>query len=184
MARVFLGLGSNIERERYIVAGLDALARLFGEIEHSSVYDSAAIGFEGSAFLNLVVALETPLGVAALAAQLRQIEVEHGRPVNATRFSSRQLDIDILTYDDLVGAVDGVVLPRGEILENAFVLQPLAELAPQRLHPAVGKSYAQLWSGYDTAAQQLRRIDFEWQGRLISECDTNAGPPAGGFARS
>ena len=181
MARVYLGLGSNIERERYIVAGLDALARLFGDFEHSSVYDSAAIGFDGAAFLNLVVALETPLSVADLALQLRQVEVEHGRPVNASRFSARQLDIDILTYDDLVGVVDGDVLPRGEILENAFVLQPLAELAPTKRHPAVGKTYAQLWSVYDTRAQQLRRIEFEWRGRLISEDDTNARPPADGF---
>ena len=98
MAHVFLGLGSNIERERYVVAGLDALQRLFGEFEHSSVYDSAAIGFDGQAFLNLVVAVETDLSVAVLARQLRQIEVEHGRPANATRFSARQLDIDVLTY--------------------------------------------------------------------------------------
>ena len=56
MARVYLGVGSNIERERYIVAGLDALQGLFGELALSSVYDSAAIGFEGQPFLNLVVA--------------------------------------------------------------------------------------------------------------------------------
>ena len=153
MARVFLGLGSNIERERYIVAGLDALARLFGDFEHSSVYDSAAIGFDGAAFLNLVVVLETPLSVADLALQLRQIEVEHGRPVNASRFSARQLDIDILTYDELVGVVDGVVLPRGEILENAFVLQPLAELAPTRRHPAVGTNVESVSPGAASTRQ-------------------------------
>jgi 2-amino-4-hydroxy-6-hydroxymethyldihydropteridine diphosphokinase len=163
MAAVFLGLGSNIERERYIVAGLDALQRLFGEFEHSSVYDSAAIGFEGQAFLNLVLSVETDLSVAELASQLRQIEVEHGRPANATRFSPRHLDIDILTYDDLVGVVDGVELPRGEIVENAFVLQPLAELAPNGLHPELGSSYAQLWESYDKGAQQLAKVDFEWR---------------------
>jgi 2-amino-4-hydroxy-6-hydroxymethyldihydropteridine diphosphokinase len=168
MATVFLGLGSNIERERYIVAGLDALQRLFGAFEHSSVYDSAAIGFDGQAFLNLALSVETDLSVAELASQLRQIEVEHGRPINATRFSARHLDIDILTYDDLVGVVDGVVLPRGEILENAFVLQPLAELAPNGLHPELGSSSEELWESYDKSAQQLAKVDFEWRGRLIS----------------
>ena len=171
MAHVFLGIGSNIERERYIVAGLDALQRLFGDFEHSSVYDSAAIGFEGQAFLNLVVGVETDVSVVEIAGKLRQIEIEHGRPANATRFSARQLDIDVLTYDDLVGVVAGVVLPRGEILENAFVLQPLAELAPDSRHPREGRTYGELWEGYDKDSQMLAKIDFEWRGRLISQCN-------------
>jgi 2-amino-4-hydroxy-6-hydroxymethyldihydropteridine diphosphokinase len=173
MARVYLGVGSNIERERYIVAGLDALQGLFGELALSSVYDSRAIGFDGQPFLNLAVAIDTSLSVGQLARQLRHIEVEHGRPVHATRFSARQLDIDILTYDDEVGTVDGVELPRGEILENAFVLCPLAELAPEAAHPTTGCSYAQLWRDYYQAtgadeSQKLTRIAFEWRGRLIS----------------
>ena len=93
MPRVYLGVGSNIERERYIVAGLDALTGLFGELELSSVYDSAAIGFDGQPFLNLAVAVDTRLELAELARTLRHIEVEHGRPANAVRFSARQLDI-------------------------------------------------------------------------------------------
>ena len=167
MARVYLGVGSNIERERYIVAGLDALQRLFGDFDHSSVYDSAAVGFEGQPFLNLVVGIDTQLSVAELAKQLRAIEFEHGRPLNATRFSPRQLDIDILTYDERVGTVDGVQLPRAEILENAFVMQPLAELAPQVCHPVNGRSYAELWAEFDLTSQQLSRVDFEWRGRAF-----------------
>ena len=168
MARVFLGVGSNIERERYIIAGLDALQGLFGELALSSVYDSQAVGFDGQPFLNLVAAINTDLGVGELARQLRHIEMEHGRPANATRFSSRQLDIDLLTYDDKVGVFDAVELPRGEILHNAFVLQPLAELAPQVLHPTAGKCYASLWRAYDQASQQLVKVDFEWRGRPVS----------------
>ena len=165
MARVFLGIGSNIERERYIVAGLDAMARLFGDFSHSSVYDGAAVGFEGQPFLNLVVCVETGLEPAELAKVLRAIELEHGRAVNATRYSARQLDIDILTYDDRVGMEGGVQLPRAEILYNAFVLQPLAEMAPDSVHPVAGKSYAQLWREYDQSSQQLQRVEFEWRGR-------------------
>lgn len=172
MARVFLGLGSNIERERYITAGLDALERLFGDMALSPVYDSAAIGFEGRPFLNLVAAVSTEMPLAELAPTLRHIEVEHGRPPNATRFSSRQLDIDILTYDDLVGCIDGVQLPRDEILENAFVLCPLAELAPDTLHPVEQRSYAALWRDYDSAAQPLEQVEFSWRGRLISRPGT------------
>jgi 2-amino-4-hydroxy-6-hydroxymethyldihydropteridine diphosphokinase len=171
MARVFLGVGSNIERERYITAGLDALQGLFGELTLSSVYDSAAIGFEGQPFLNLVAAVQTELPLAELAAQLRHIEVEFGRPPNATRFSSRHLDIDILTYDDLVGTVSGVQLPRDEILENAYVLCPLAELSPQGIHPEVKRSYASLWAAHDRVDQALTKVNFLWRGRVISAAE-------------
>jgi len=169
MARVFLGLGSNIERERYLNAGLDALEALFGELLLSPVYDSEAIGFEGHPFLNLVVSIETQMSVGELARLLRHIETEHGRPENAPRFSPRQLDIDILTYDDLTGVVEGVELPRGEILENAFVLRPLADLAGGTVHPLSKKTYAQLWSEFAQESQRLCRVAFQWHGRSISE---------------
>jgi 2-amino-4-hydroxy-6-hydroxymethyldihydropteridine diphosphokinase len=168
MAQVYLGLGSNIERERYLTAGLDALQGAFGDLALSPVYDSAAIGFEGQHFLNMVVVVDTELGVGELARQLRHIEIEHGRPANAQRYSSRQLDIDILTYDQLAGVVDGVELPRGEILENAFVLRPLADLAPDSRHPVDGRTYAELWADYDQNSQSLQRVAFSWRGRMIS----------------
>ena len=171
MAQVFLGVGSNIERERYITAGLDALHSLFHELALSSVYDSAAIGFSGQPFLNLVAAVNTELPLAELAARLRHIEVEHGRPVNATRFSARHLDIDILTFDDAVGTFDGVQLPRQEILENAFVLCPLAELSPESVHPLLKRSYRALWQEYEQASQPLTRVDFTWRGRSISTAE-------------
>ena len=167
MAQVYLGVGSNIERERYITAGLDALQGLFGDFALSSVYDSSAIGFDGQPFLNLVTAVHTDLGVGELARRLRHIEVEHGRPANATRFSARQLDIDILLYDDRVGVIEGVELPRGEILENAFVLCPLAQLAPDLRHPVQGETYASLWQAYDKDTQSLHKVAFEWRGRAL-----------------
>jgi 2-amino-4-hydroxy-6-hydroxymethyldihydropteridine diphosphokinase len=171
MAHVFLGVGSNIERERYITAGLDALKGLFQQVALSPVYDSPAIGFEGQPFLNLVAAVQTELPLQALAAQLRHIEVEYGRPANATRFSPRHLDIDILIYDDVVGTFGTVTLPRDEILEHAFVLCPLAELAPDSVHPVLKRSYRSLWAEFDCAGQPLRKVDFVWRGRAISTAD-------------
>jgi 2-amino-4-hydroxy-6-hydroxymethyldihydropteridine diphosphokinase len=171
MATVYLGLGSNIERERYITAGLDALGRLFQDIQLSSIYSSEAIGFEGQPFLNLVACVQTELALADLAKVLRDLEIEHGRPQNASRYSARQLDIDILTYDDLVGDFGRVRLPREEILENAFVLRPLAELAGQRLHPEAGKTFSDLWEAYDKGRQSLERVDFHWGGRQISHSE-------------
>jgi 2-amino-4-hydroxy-6-hydroxymethyldihydropteridine diphosphokinase len=171
MAQVFLGIGSNIERERYITAGLDALQGLFHQLVLSPVYDSPAIGFEGQPFLNLVAAVQTELPLLEMAAQLRHIEVEYGRPANATRFSPRHLDIDILTYDDVVGSFGSVTLPRDEILQHAFVLCPLAELAPDSVHPVLKQSYRSLWSAFDRADQPLRKVDFAWRGRAISTAD-------------
>lgn len=169
MATVFLGIGSNMERDRYITAGLDALERLFGGFEASPVYDCSAVGFDGEPFLNMVARVHTELEIAELAAQLRHLEYEHGRPEHAPRYSARQLDIDILTYDDLVGQYGEVTLPREEILCHAFVLRPLAELAPQVLHPATGRSYADLWRAFDAGAQSVRRVGFTWRGRAISQ---------------
>jgi len=168
---VFLGVGSNIERERYLTAGLDALEAMLGALALSPVYDSAAVGFDGQPFLNLVAAVHTGMPLATLAGRLRHIEREFGRPDRAPRFSPRQLDIDILTYGDAVGRIDGVQLPRDEILENAFVLRPLAELAPDAVHPVSGRSYEAHWRDYDHASQPLTRIDFTWRGRLISRAD-------------
>lgn len=168
MATVYLGVGSNIDREWHIAAGLDALESLLGELVVSSVYDSEAVGFIGPSFLNLVVGAETTLTVFEMSERLRQIETGFGRPANSPSNSSRQLDIDLLTYDQEVGEVDGVLLPRTEILQNAFVLCPLAELAPQVLHPKVQRSYRELWADFDKSSQSLNPVNFDWRGRQIS----------------
>lgn len=168
MAKVYLSIGSNIDQRRNIVASLDALADHFGELTLSSVYESEAIGFGGDNFYNLVAGIDTEMGVAALSALLHRIEDDNGRCRDGPRFSSRTLDIDILTYSELCGDIDGVHLPREEILENAFVLLPLAEIAGADCHPLQGRSYCDLWAAYDSTAQRLWPIDFEWRGQVIS----------------
>ncbi len=167
MVQVYLSLGSNRERERYISAALDALSQRFGELQISSVYESEAVGFKGSNFYNLVVGIRTDLDVATLSACLKGIEDDNGRDRSGPRFSGRTLDIDILTYGELKQSEAGVQLPRDEILHNAFVLCPLAELAPEARHPVLGETYAALWQQYDRP-QKLWPIDFDWQGRRIS----------------
>jgi len=165
MTPVFLGLGSNVERERNLFLGLEALQKMFGELTLSPVYDSVAVGFDGDPFLNLVVAVQTELELIEMAQRLRQIETDFGRPPNAQRYSARHLDIDVLTFGDAVGVYSGIVLPREEILEQAFVLRPLAELAPNALHPARRVSYAQLWESFEENAGQLTEVEFRWRGQ-------------------
>ncbi|GAB2893195.1 2-amino-4-hydroxy-6-hydroxymethyldihydropteridine diphosphokinase [Microbulbifer echini] len=162
MAQVYLSLGSNINRAQYIRAALDALAGQFGDLQVSRVFESEAVGFLGDNFYNLVVGLHTDLPVGQLALCLRGIEDANGRLRSGPMFSARTLDIDILTYDNLTGAIDGVKLPRGEIVKNAFVLQPLAEIAPEVLHPVEQKTYRQLWDEYDQASQKLWPVEFNW----------------------
>lgn len=162
MATVYLSLGSNIDREKNLSAGLDALVEAFGDLRMSQVYESEAVGFDGDNFYNLVAAIETDLSVAELALRLRNIEDANGRVRSGPKFSARTLDIDILTYDHLAGEVGGVKLPRGEILKNAFVLLPLSELAPDLVHPVQGKNYQQLWEEYDQASQKLWPVVFNW----------------------
>jgi len=158
VTRVHLGLGSNIDPAINLPAGLRALETLLGDLRCSTVYEGAAIGFAGDPFWNLVVAVDTAMSVGELQTALRKIEYRHGRPKNATRFSARTLDIDILTHGDAAGLVDGIELPRAEILDNAFVLRPLAELAPEGRHPLVGKSFAELWAAFDQESQPLTPV--------------------------
>ena len=160
MASVYLGLGSNQQASVNIKRALAALAERFKVTGISPVYESESVGFEGDNFLNLVVAVTTELSIAELLAQLRAIEDAQGRDRTLPRFASRTLDIDILTYDNAVGTIDGVSLPRDEILKNAFVLQPLADLAPEAIHPEVNKSYQQLWNEYDSEKQKLWRVEL------------------------
>ncbi|MBW4935573.1 2-amino-4-hydroxy-6-hydroxymethyldihydropteridine diphosphokinase [Marinobacter sp. F4206] len=166
--RVFISIGSNIDRERYVSAALDALKAWFGELEISPVYESEAVGFDGSPFLNLVVGVTTALSVGELSRCFKQLEADNGRRRDVPKFSARTLDLDILTYGDQIGQIDGVELPRGEILKNAFVLRPLADIAPEAVHPVCGRSYRDLWNDYNTG-QKLWPVDFIWQGRRISQ---------------
>ena len=162
MATIYISLGSNIDRERNTRAGIDALERAFGELELSSVYESEAVGFEGDAFYNMVIACEVDAGVHETNQILRDIEDANGRDRSSPKFSSRTLDLDLLLYDDLVLDEKGLKLPRGEILINAFVLWPLAEIAPHLMHPQTGSSYAELWSAFDKTKEALKPIDFSF----------------------
>jgi 2-amino-4-hydroxy-6-hydroxymethyldihydropteridine diphosphokinase len=157
MSRVYLGIGSNVDPKRHIREGVATLRAVFGPLLLSDVFESEAVGFEGDPFLNLVAAMDTDIRVADLQRLLRGIEAEFGRMPHQPRFSPRSLDVDILMVDDLAGDIEGVMLPRAEILENAFVLWPLSEIAPDVLHPVVGKPFAALWSAFD-GRQTIRRV--------------------------
>lgn len=155
MSRVYLSLGSNIDRAKHIRNALHELSALFGHLTLSTVYESEAVGFEGDHFYNLVVGLDTDKPIADLQTDIKRIEDDNGRVRGGPKFSSRTLDIDILTYADFVGVEAGVSLPRDEITKNAFVLLPLSEIAGDDIHPELNKSYKTLWQEYDKSKQKL-----------------------------
>ncbi|BCD97390.1 2-amino-4-hydroxy-6-hydroxymethyldihydropteridine diphosphokinase [Marinagarivorans cellulosilyticus] len=155
MAEVLLGLGSNQNAKVVFKSALNSLQGTFGALVLSPVYESESVGFDGDNFLNMVVQIQTHLPVGKLLETLRAIEDAHGRDRTQPKFGGRTLDIDILTYDDVVGCIDGVTLPRDEVLKNAFVLRPLADTWPSGLHPELKRSYRELWSEYDKSSQNL-----------------------------
>jgi 2-amino-4-hydroxy-6-hydroxymethyldihydropteridine diphosphokinase len=169
VARAYISVGSNIDRERNVTIALDALAAAYGELVVSSVFESESVGFDGDPFYNAVVGVDTVQTVAELSDTLRSIEDGAGRRRDTPRFSRRKLDLDLLTYDDVAGEVGGVRLPREEITLNAFVLRPLAEIAGAETHPVLLRSYAKLWRDFDNDAQRLWPIDFGWGAVPISK---------------
>lgn len=168
LTEVYLGLGSNTERERHLCAGLDALAGFLVGMTCSAVFESQPVGIKSGPFFNLVVAAKTDLPLMELSRRLKLIEADNGR--YAPDRKGLPLDIDVLFYGDLEGDFEFLTLPRAEILKNAFVLWPLSLMAPNKVHPVVGKTLAQIW--VDAQIDQvLAPVAFEWRGVQLTPAE-------------
>ena len=175
MTPIFLGLGSNIDRAQRLCDGLEALAGFLHDLHCSPVFESAAVGIKSANFYNLVISAHTDLPLAELDRRLKCIEADNGR--YAPERKGLPLDIDVLLYGQQVGNFDGLVLPRAEILKNAFVLWPLALLAPDVMHPEVGKTFAALWREMETE-QRLWPMSFTWRGAELTPVTLRQAHPA------
>lgn len=160
MARVYVSLGSNIDRENNLRGAVRMLREHYGTLTLSHVYETPAEGFDGAAFYNLVAGFDTGESVEQLRQALAAIETAHGRRREHRRFGPRTLDLDILLYDDLVRHTGGVNIPRGEIAKYAFVLGPLAELAPDLSHPETGERLGAMWDQF-TGRRNLRPVELK-----------------------
>ena len=159
--RIFVGIGSNIDREKNIKSCVSILKDVYGDMMISPVYETESMGFDGPNFYNLVSCFETNQSVYELKNTLNEIENDHGRHFNETKFSSRTLDIDILYYDDLVLSDDKIQIPRKEICEYDFVLKPLVDLVPDFIHPTRNISHKDMMNNIKIKKQIISIINID-----------------------
>lgn len=165
MARVALSLGSNLDPEQHLRRATAELRARYPDVRYSPVYRSAAVGFDGPDFLNLCAVLHSAEPPEAIDAWLHALEQAHGRRRDQPRFSSRPLDVDLLLYDDRVLRGPGhLELPRPELVEQEFVLRPLADLAPEWIHPTLGRSIGALWAAFPPPHRLIRVDGFDLAG--------------------
>ncbi|MGB6602818.1 MAG: 2-amino-4-hydroxy-6-hydroxymethyldihydropteridine diphosphokinase [Steroidobacteraceae bacterium] len=158
MPAVYVAAGSNVEPERHLALAVAELAREFPGARSSPWYRNRAVGFEGADFINLVVGFATTLPVRAVLERLHAIEARCGRERDAPRWAPRAMDLDVLLYGGLVCDEPGLRLPRPDLLKRAYMLGPLAALAPEVMHPTAHLAIGELWQRFDRAAHPLEPV--------------------------
>ena len=161
MPRVHVGIGSNIDRENSIRGAVRELTAHYGRLTLSPVYESKALGFDGENFYNLVAGFDSADSIEHIKQTLSRIESQFGRVRQTERFSARTLDLDLLLYGDTVQHDDRATLPHPDIRRYAFVLRPLADIAPDLRHPETGQTCAEMWRQFDAGEQEMRKTDFD-----------------------
>jgi 2-amino-4-hydroxy-6-hydroxymethyldihydropteridine diphosphokinase len=143
MQTVFVSIGTNINAEANMLLVKESLNSLF-DVIYSSIYKTPAEGFEGEDFLNSVCKFDTDKNPQELRTLLKNIEKDMGRTFTQKGMSNRVIDLDLILYGDLQINRNGLELPSSDIEKYKFVLEPLAEIAPDYIHPILKKSYKDL----------------------------------------
>lgn len=159
MSAVYVAVGSNIEPEANIAKAAAELRRLFPDARFSSWYRNRAVGFDGDDFINGVVGFTTDLPLRSVIEQLHAVEALCGRPRDAPRWAPRAMDIDVLLFDNLVCSEPKMTLPRPDLLKRPYMLGPLAEIAPDVVHPTAGLTIGELWQRYDRDSHAMNRVE-------------------------
>lgn len=159
MATVYIGLGTNIEprleRIEHALRELDALSPLLAK---SSIYETSPVGFtEQAQFLNAVAMIKTKLEPEDLLAELCEMETVLGRR-DRERWHEREIDLDILLYSNEIVNLSHLRIPHPELHNRKFVLEPLAEIAPDVVHPVLGKTIKELNEGLIDPEQKVVRL--------------------------
>ena len=161
MSQIFIGVGSNLDREKNIASCISRLRSNYESFSMSPIYETSSMGFTGPNFYNLVCKFETNEKLQELKMSLNKIEMDHGRTHGETKFSSRTLDIDILYYDSLVMEIDNIKGPRDEIIRYDFVLRPLVDLAPDFIHPKEKRTNQEILNTYDIEKLIVNTVNID-----------------------
>jgi 2-amino-4-hydroxy-6-hydroxymethyldihydropteridine diphosphokinase len=155
---VYVAAGSNVAPEENLARAVRELKVAFPGVRFSPWYKNPAVGFKGEDFINLVAGFSTALPLSEVLSKLHAIETVCGRPRAAPRWAPRSMDLDVLLYGDLVCDEPRVKLPRPDLLKRAYMLGPLAALAPEVMHPTEHVTIGQLWQRFDRAAHPLEAL--------------------------
>jgi 2-amino-4-hydroxy-6-hydroxymethyldihydropteridine diphosphokinase len=155
MSEVYVALGSNIDPAARLLCAARLLKTHFTAARFSACYRNAAVGFAGEDFVNAVVGFSTELPVPELLRVLHAIEAQCGRAREDPKWGPRAMDLDLLLYGNEIGEGPGYTLPRRDLLRRAYMLGPLAQLAPEVLHPIARESIGLLWRAFAQAEHPL-----------------------------
>jgi 2-amino-4-hydroxy-6-hydroxymethyldihydropteridine diphosphokinase len=161
MSHVYVAIGSNINPGENVAKAAAELNRLFPGARFSSWYRNPAVGFSGDDFVNGVVGFTTELSLRSVIEQLHAVEALCGRPRDAPRWAPRAMDLDVLLYDNVVCSEPTMTLPRPDLLKRPYMLGPLAEIAPEVVHPTAGLTIGELWGRFDRDSHAMTRLDSD-----------------------
>ena len=165
MNRVFVAAGSNVDPAEHLSIALAELERVYPTLRVSPAYRNQAVGFEGDDFINLVVGFDTDDPIERVRERLQAVEEKCGRPRSAPRWAPRTMDLDILLYGDSVSDEPGLVVPRPDLVRRPYMLKPMVDLAPDLVHPTLGKTLRALWSELDCGDHAMAVITIPRSGR-------------------
>jgi len=135
MKEITISLGSNISPEDNLKEASFFISKKFKNVKFSKIYSSKSEGFEGKDFLNQVILCDTELDFEQVIDLLKKIEVSMGRKKEKIKFSDRLIDLDLLTYGEEIINNNGQEVPHKDIEKYPFVLVPLVEICPSKIHP-------------------------------------------------
>jgi 2-amino-4-hydroxy-6-hydroxymethyldihydropteridine diphosphokinase len=158
-SHVYVAIGSNVDPELNIAKAAGELKRLFPSARFSSWYRNEAVGFTGDDFVNGVVGFSTDLPLRRVIEQLHAVEALCERPRNAPRWAPRTMDLDVLLYDNVVCSEPSLTLPRPDLVKRPYMLGPMAEIAPEVVHPTLGVTIGELWQRFDREAHAMTVIE-------------------------
>jgi 2-amino-4-hydroxy-6-hydroxymethyldihydropteridine diphosphokinase len=158
--RVYVAAGSNVEPEQNLARACGEIALTWPDAVFSPAYRNKAAGFDGPDFINMVLGFSTADPIEKVLARLRDIETLCGRPRNAPKWASRAMDLDVLMFGACIAKTADYTLPRPDLLKRPYMLGPMAQIAPDVIHPTAGKTIGELWQEFDREGHAMVPVEL------------------------